>query len=191
MTLEHALNPLDRTSVVGQYVHGLAELSGTPAKTARWLLTVGNDLQDQALSATDRVVLVRKHTQATAKLLYTATALPAVWSSVANVLPTWVSGGRFAAQVSPCHRTLTSVMNVARPIGDGLLFIGDAANLKQKLQDPQATAGQVARAALDTGLDTARLVTYALPKTGSVKAVAGIALLARTGLGIYDMVTRH
>jgi hypothetical protein len=190
LTLENALNPLDRHSVVGVYVNGLAELSGTPAKATRWLLTVGQDLQDPTLTTTDRVVRVREHSQATAKLLYTATALPAVWNTAGTVLPAWLYGGRFAIQASQCHRVLSNVMHVARPVADGVLFIGDAANLKQKLQDPQATDGQTARAALDVGLDTARLVTYALPQTSSVKVVAGVSLLARTGLGIYDMIQK-
>jgi hypothetical protein len=133
-------------------------------------------------------VMVRKHTQATAKLLYTATALPALWSGTTAMLPTWLSGGRIAVQSSQCHRILSSVMNVARPIGDGLLFIGDAANLKAKLAYPKASAGQIARAALDVGLDATRLITYALPQTGVVKAAGSIALWARTGLGVYDVV---
>jgi hypothetical protein len=173
--------------MVGQYVNGLAELSGTPGKTAKWLLTVGRDLQDPTLTTTDRVVKLRQHSQATAKLLYTATALPAAWTGTAAILPAWLSAGRFATQVNQCHRVMTSVMNVARPIGDGVLFAGDAFYLKQRLQDPKASGMQVARAVVDVGLDAARLVSYVLPKTTTVKAVSSLALWARTGLGAYDM----
>lgn len=186
MTIEHVLNPLDETSVVGQYVNGLAELSGTPRKTATWLWAVGKDLHDPTLSATERVVRLREHTQATAKLLYTATALPAAWTGATAVLPTWLSGGHFAAQVSQCHRILTGVMNVARPIADTALFAGDAVYLKARLQDPQATKGQVARAIVDVSLDTARLAAY-MTKNPTVKLVASAALWARTGLGVYDV----
>ncbi|MBC7544172.1 MAG: hypothetical protein H7338_15735 [Candidatus Sericytochromatia bacterium] len=189
-TFSGALNPLDRTSLVGEYVIALTQLSSTPAQTASAIARIGHDLQDPTLTGAKRVLVVREHTQATAKLLFTATALPAVWTMASGMLPTWLSGARFSVGASTCNRMLAGAMNVARPIGDGVLFVGDAMYLRDRLTDDSATTVQKARALIDVGIDTTRLVAYVMPNSAPMKFAAGAAMFARTGLSLRDMSHR-
>ncbi len=177
--------------VVNQYTTALVELSGTPGKTAKEFSKIEQVLANPTFSTNDRVRAVRKETQATAKLLFTATALPAMWQATARSLPTWMSSSKFAIETGQCHRILGGTMNIARPIGDGVLFLGDAMNLADRWHDKNATTGQMARAVLDVGIDTTRLISYTLPQTPLVRTVAGVAMWARTGLGVYDVWNMH
>jgi hypothetical protein len=128
-----------------------------------------------------------------AALLNTAAAIPHAISTFASVGSATATVTRLSRQfvATPGFQAVHRVTNAVSTVADGVLLVGDTANLVATFRNDSATRGEKARSVFNVAIGATKMVGHFAPTSRPVQVAYTVAGVLQLGLAGYDLVKGH